>query len=78
MFSNLMRKRYRKALREDYESDLQAVQDGLWPRDLHDRMKYSDPSPRFATRMCLAGIAYLDDVERRLQEGDPNIVGWER
>jgi hypothetical protein len=89
---NFMKRADRQRLRQDREAEIQAVRDGLWPRDIDDRMRWNckDTNPYFsaaenrrimaeyAARMCQREVDYLDDLERRLAADDPDLVGWER
>lgn len=74
---NLMKPEDRARLRQDREDELQAAVSGRWPRDLNDRMRWSVPTPENAARQCQSDIDYLNQVDRRVAEGDPSLTGWE-
>lgn len=73
------------------EAELKAIEAGAWPRDINDMFRWTAaPTSRFlparenqrierehAAKCCRGGISYLDDVERRLAAGDPDLKGWE-
>ena len=83
----------RARLRRDRQAEVAAVDAGRWPRDIDDRFRWNpsmylnpylssttaaDVAAKHAKKMCAAEVAYLDDVERRLRDGDPSLAGWER
>lgn len=84
---NLCKIKDRKQYRADHEAILKATQDGSWPRDINDEMRWSAPTysihgrywteKEWAARMCEGCIAYVDGVEKRLAAGDPDLKGWE-
>jgi len=88
---NLMRAADRARARADCQAEIDAVEAGQWPRDINDSMRWIHPptSPylpadenrriaaEYAARMCRAEIEYLDGVDRRIAEGDPDLAGWE-
>jgi len=76
-FYNLMRAGDRQRKRARREAELAAVREGRWPRDIDDQMRWSKGTPEYAARMCQADLDYLDDVERRIADGDPDLAGWE-
>lgn len=70
---DLRRKNDRDTLRAERTAELAATQDGTWPRDLNDAMRWSprhgsDPR-REAARFCAHDLAWLDDLEARLAAG---------
>lgn len=60
---NLTKPEGREALQADRQSELDAIEAGIWPRDLNDVMRWTPPrnvEPRvWAARMCRADLAYL-------------------
>jgi hypothetical protein len=64
---NLAKPDGREALRADRQSELDAIENGSWPRDLNDHMRWSPPrnvAPAdWAARMCKADLAYLSAKE---------------
>ena len=81
----------RAAERVALAAELEALEAGVWPRDINDAFRWNGaPTSQFlhgeenarivrehATRCCRSGIAYLDDLEARLAAGDRDLRGWE-
>ena len=65
----------RNELREKRATELRATQDGTWPRDFDDYMRWKVGTPEYAARMCRAELEYLDGVEVRINNGE--LPGWE-
>jgi hypothetical protein len=82
---NLMKAEDRARKRADRQAELDAARKGLWPRNSNDQFRWGpnrvfvdvQQHAEFAAEMCESEIAYLDDVERRLGIGDPDLAGWE-
>jgi len=78
---NLTKRADRDQLRADRQAELDAVKTGAWPRDLNDECRWNECTSKhpakYAAEMCQADITYLDGVERRLRDGDPDLQGWE-
>jgi hypothetical protein len=60
----------RDQIRSEREDEIAAVDAGEWPRNLNDRMRWSKGTPEWAKQMCQADIAYIDDLETRLDRGE--------
>ena len=81
---NLTKTADRERLRRERQDEIQAIDNGLWPRnsDEHHRWSVAGKHPRdaakYARRMCAVELDYLDDLERRLRDGDESLEGWER
>jgi hypothetical protein len=79
---DVQKKADRKRMRADRVAEQQAIRAGEWPRGDDDYMRWDPPHgfdpARWAGERCQNEIDYLDDVERRLSEGDPELAGWER
>jgi hypothetical protein len=73
---NLMKQEDRKRMREDRLAEIQAVQNGTWPRDIDDSVRWSKGTPEYARRMCQDGISYLDDLEFRIDSKAPDLEGY--
>jgi hypothetical protein len=87
---NLIKAPDRARQRADYNAELAACMDGTWPRDTSDAMRWLNyPRNQFdsnaealrkqreyAAKMCRSGLAYLDDLERRLAARDPDLEGY--
>jgi len=60
---NLTKPEDRERLRADRQAELDAIEQGTWPRDLNEFMRWNPPpsfEPRvWAARMCRADLAYL-------------------
>lgn len=81
----------RARCRADRQAEIDAVTAGTWPRDINDEYRWLNaPTNRYlsakhnqeiraeyARKMCQAEIDYLDGVDRRVAEGDPDLAGWE-
>jgi hypothetical protein len=76
-FYNLGKPEDRQRYREDHAAELAAVENGTWPRDINDQMRWvhGRGSPAYAAEMCRRSIAYIDDLEQRIEAGDPDLVG---
>lgn len=67
--TNLMKRADRQAMRQARMAEV---------ADVNQIMRWSKLDPAHARRMCVADLAYLDDVEARLKAGDSSLEGWER
>lgn len=68
---NLQRPEDRDRFRQDHAAELAATQDGTWPRDINDAMRWiNDNTPEYAARMCQSAIDYIDGLEERIKTGD--------
>jgi hypothetical protein len=88
---DLTRAADRARMRADRMAEIEAVDAGAWPRNPEDEMRWlGAPTSSYlsathnqeirvahAKKVCLLDIAYLDEVERRIQEGDSSLAGWE-
>lgn len=75
---NLMKKADREQYRADHQAELDAVNDGTWPRNINDQMRWIQGSgPEYAARCCKSAIEGINDTERRLAAGDPDLKCWE-
>ena len=88
---NLQNAASRAQYRAGYEAELAAAQDGTWPRDLNDQMRWQnlpkmpyDPPEvvqaahrAYVARICKQELDYLDDLERRIRAGSPDLAGYE-
>ena len=68
------RSRERKARMDE----LARIKSGEWPLSINEMMRWYYSGPDYAERMCVVGIDYLDNLEQRLAEGDPDLEGWGR
>lgn len=78
---NLLKAADRERLRQDRQAELDAVENGTWPRDLNDLMRWSPPRRRdgthtvapaiWAARMCKLDLAYVE----RLYQGNLDVIG---
>jgi len=81
---NIQKKTDRDRLRRERQDELQAIQNGTWPRDSDEFHRWNiagknlSEAVKYARRMCAAELDYLDDLERRLRDGDKSLEGWER
>ena len=88
---NFTKRADRDLCRAVRQTELDAVNNGVWPRDINDLMRWlhaptscflspahnQDIQREYTARMCRAEIDYLDGVDRRVAEGDPELAGWE-
>ena len=63
-------------MREDHASELRAIQDNTWPRDINDYMRWVGGQAVVA-RVCQQVIDYLDELEVRVNRGDLDLLGYE-
>lgn len=89
---NLLKAADRKRRRAEVVAELAATQDGTWPRDSNDVMRYvhlpqgspyssSDTLQKqreYVAKLCRQELEYLDDLERRIRAGDPDVEGYEK
>lgn len=64
--------------RADLTDELSAIQAGAWPRTSKEALRWSNPDPDHVRRCLEGGIAYLDDLDRRITAHDPFLTGWEQ
>jgi len=85
---NFMKAADRARCRADRMAEIEAVENGTWPRDIDDLLRWSNaphlpPSENHlvraehAARMCRGEVIWIDYLETRITEGDPTLVGWE-
>lgn len=78
---NLMKPQDRARRRSRRVAELRAIENGEWPRDIEDTMRWTCPQgilpAEWAKQMCEAEIEYLDDVDVRIRAGDPGLAGWQ-
>jgi hypothetical protein len=69
----------RKRYRQDHVDELEATKNGTWPRDINDEMRWiNGDGPAYAARMCRAAIDYIDGLEQRIKDGDPDVASFEK
>lgn len=74
---NRMKAADRRQERADLADELDALRAGKWPRSSSEALRWQNPEPEHV-RACLEqGIAYLDDLDRRILAGDTFLTGWE-
>lgn len=77
---NLMKKADRQRMRADRGGEIKALQDGTWPRTIDEQMRWGattrETEQEHAMRMCKADLAYLRDLEKRVQAGE--LEGYEQ
>ena len=76
---NLMKATDRRRLYDDRRSERDAVDSGVWPRDLNDYMRWISHAgdPAYARRMCQNEMDALTQIETRITQHDPDLQGWE-
>lgn len=80
---NLMKKADRDRQRSNRMAEVDAIDEGRWPRDINDEMRWGatrtfyDGAEKaaYARRMCMADVAYLDGIPDRITAGE--LPGWE-
>ena len=76
---NLMKAEDRQRMREAREKELRAIEDGSWPRDINDVMRWTAATSPYlpveearriqeehAAEMCRADLLYLAGLGKRL------------
>jgi len=80
---NLTKPEDREQYRKDHADELAACKDGSWPRDINDDMRWIHANGNlkqrqaYAARMCQSAIDYIDGLEKRIAEGDPEVSSFE-
>ena len=75
---NLQKPEDRNRYRQDHAAELVATQDGTWPRDINDAMRWiNGNTPEYAARMCKSAIEYIDGLEIRIEAGEVEGLGYE-
>ena len=60
----------RDQIRAERTAEIAAVDACEWPRCINDSMRWVRGTPEWAKKMCLADVAYIDDLEARLAAGE--------
>jgi hypothetical protein len=75
---NLTKPADRARYRKDHADELAATANGAWPRDINDALRWiHGSSPKYAAHMCLSAIEYIDDLEVRIEAGDPDVASFQ-
>lgn len=82
---NFMKRADRDRCRKARRLEIASVGDKTWPRDRNDAMRWgatktfadSQERAEHAKAMCEAEVAYLDDLDRRIATGDPDLRGYQ-
>lgn len=91
-FYDLREPRYRAQFKANHEAEKAAAENGTWPRDINDQMRWInlprmpyDPAPvvlkahrEYVVRMCQSAIDYINDLERRILSGDNELAGYQK
>lgn len=79
---NLMKAADRQERIAQCQTALEAINQGVWPRNINDLFAWTPPRNQsltvYAARMYQHEIDYLRGVNMRLSQGDPSLQGWER
>lgn len=75
---NLEKVADRDRIRKERAEELLAVQEGRWPRDIDDLLRWSRRDALYAGHMCKIEIAYIDDLEKRIARGDSDLWFFEK
>lgn len=83
MAYNRMKSASRQQEIEDRQAEMAAVDNGTWPRDLDDDMRwgvnksFNDMAERaaWARKMCDLDVQYLRGIPPRIVSGE--LAGWE-
>lgn len=81
---DLTKRADRESALADYKATVEAVNNGSWPRDVNDAMRWNVSNARwwavdcprpltpatYAKYMCQAEIEYLEDVQTRIEAGE--------
>jgi len=70
---NLMKSADRAEARAKAQAELDAINEGRWPRDIDDEMRWVNP--RLAPTALSQEINYLGNVNARILAGE--LPGWE-
>ncbi len=74
---NLTHAADRARYRVDHLDELEAIEQGRWPRDVDDALRWTRMDPEHAARMCRAAVDYIDGLERRIAAGEAGLDGFE-
>ncbi len=74
---NLMCRADRARYRQDHADELNAIEEGRWPRDTADVVRWVTRDPKVVARACRDCIAYVDDLEARIAAGEGGLEGFE-
>jgi len=74
---NLMKAADRVRYRKNQQDELDALIGGYWPRDMDDQLRWASRDRVQIRAMIESSIRYIDDLERRIVAGDPDLAGWE-
>ncbi len=72
---NLTKPADRARFRQDHADELEAIEQGRWPRDASDAVRWSTQDAAAVARACRDCIAYVDDLEARIAAG--GVEGFE-
>lgn len=89
---NFTKRADRDRCRADRQAEVDAVREGRWPRSIDDSMRWlypptnpylsathnQDIAAQYAAKMCQSEIDYLNGVEARIAQGDPDVANWEK
>lgn len=72
---NLTKRESRLRRKEALESELAALDDGTWPRDTNDVMRWVTSDRKRIRAIIAAEIEYLEKLPERIAAGE--LPGWE-
>lgn len=74
----------RNRRRQEIKSALEAIENKTWPRNLNESLEFTGKyrgkftEIEWAEKIYRFELKYLQDVEVRLCQNDPALIGWER
>ena len=69
-FYDLKRPEDRSRMAKERQEELSAIENGSWPRDTNDLLRWSRMEKGYASKMCRAELAYLANLDLRIAEGE--------
>jgi len=82
---NLTKQADRDEMKADRQAELAACEDGTWPRDLNDAMRWNPSRSsqdgltdrEYAAKMCRLEIEYIRGLDHRISIKEPGLEGFE-
>ncbi len=68
----------RARFRQDHADELAAIEQGKWPRDTADAVRWVTTDPEVVARACRDAVRYIDDLERRIAAGEAGLEGFKQ
>jgi hypothetical protein len=72
---NLMKAADRQKYANDRQAELTSLDDGSWPRDSNDALRWSSRHPAYVREVVQADLNWVKGVNPRILAGE--LPGWE-